>query len=142
MHKNLSPLAAAPLAALFALAACGDSEPEIVGGMADPIADELEALEPAELPPMRTRQASFRCADNSLVYVSFYTNNSQVSIADEQNAVQTILANEAVPAEGEEAVGETPTGPASFAGEGYRVIGTGDTIQVARPGGGLQSCSA
>jgi hypothetical protein len=148
MNKIISPLAVAPLAALIALAACSESEPEIVGGMADPDAGEIEEMAPAELPPMRTREASFRCADNSVVYVSFYTNDSQVGVTMERGALQTIIHNEAMAAaeeaaEGEEAA-EAPTGPPRYSGEGFVLVGASDasTIHFARGGGGLQRCNA
>ncbi|MEM8696513.1 MAG: hypothetical protein AAGE05_10870 [Pseudomonadota bacterium] len=149
MKKHISPFAVAPLAALVALAACSEQEPDVVGGMADPNADEIEELDPEELPPMRTREASFRCDDNSVVYVSFYTNDTQVGVAAEQDAVQTILPNEAMAeaAEGEEATedaAEATDGPPRYSGEGHTLVGESDasTIQYARPGGGLQSCSS
>lgn len=148
MKKAITPLAVAPLAALIALAGCSEPEPDVVGEMADPQAEEIEELDPAELPPMRVREASFRCDDNSVVYVSFYTNDSQVGVAMEQDAIQTILPNEAMaaPAEGEE--GEEPAeeanGTPRYSGEGYTLIGNSDasSIQFARPGGGLQTCDS
>lgn len=148
MKKILNPLAVAPIAAIFALAACGEQEPEVVGGMADPDAEELEELEPVEMPPMRTREASFRCGDNSVVYVSFYTNDTQVGVAMEQGAVQTILPNEALAAEegedGEGEAAEAPAGPPRYSGEGYTLVGASDasTIQFGAPGRGMQSCNA
>lgn len=145
MNKIISPLAVAPFAALIALAACSESEPEIVGGMADPDAEEIEEMAPAELPPMRTREASFRCADNSVVYVSFYTNDSQVGVSMDRGAVQTLLPNVALPAAeeaGEEAA-EAPSGPPRYSAEGYTLVGASDasSIQFARNGGGLQRCN-
>lgn len=150
MNKIISPLAVASFAAIIALAACSESEPEIVGGMADPDAGEIEEMAPAELPPMRTREASFRCADNSVVYVSFYTNDSQVGVAMAQDALQTILHNEAMAATDEAAEGETeaaaeaPAGPPRYSGEGYTLVGNSDasSVHFARGGGGLQRCNA
>lgn len=145
MQHIQSPLAAASLAALLILAGC-ESEPEVVGEMADPQGG-TEQLDPAELPPMETGSRSYRCADNSVVYVTFFTNDTQVGVATERGATQTILPAEAAaaeaPAEGEEA--EAPaedSGPVRFSGEGYVVIGTGETIQFQRPGGSLQRCNA
>ena len=144
MKKTISPLAVAPLAAIIALAACSEQEPEVVGEMSDPNAEEIEELDPAELPPMRTREASFRCDDNSVVYVSFYTNDTQVGVASEQDAVQTILPNEAMaePTEGEEPAEASAT--PRYSGEGYTLVGNSDaaSIQFARPGGGLQTCDS
>lgn len=146
MHK-FTPLAAASFAALLTLAACDEPEPEVVGGMYDPNAEEATPAEEAdvELPPMRVRETTFRCADNSLVYVSFYTNDSQVGVRLEETSPETILPNEAAPAEGEDTEAAEPaSGTPSYAGEGYRVVGASDapSIQFGRPGGGMQRCSA
>jgi len=145
MKKIIPPLAVAPLAAYIALAACSEQEPAVVGGMADPNADEIEELDPKELPPMRRGEASFRCDDNSVVYVSFYTDDTQVGVGMEQDAVQTILPNEAMAeaADGEEAAG-APAGPPRYSGEDYTLVGdsASATIQFAHPGGGLQNCSS
>ena len=149
MHKITSPLAVASLAAIIALAACSEQEPEVVGGMADPDAGEIEEMAPAELPPMRTHEASYRCSDNSVVYVSYYTNDSQVGVAMDQSSIQTILHNEAIAAaEAAEAAGEeapeASTGTPRYSGEGFTLIGTaeGSSVQFARGGGGLQRCNA
>lgn len=146
MTKIIFPLAVAPMAALIVLAACSEPEPEIVGGMADPNHDEIEELAPAELPPMRTREASFRCADNSVVYVSFYTNNSQVGVSMERDAVQTLLPNVAMAAaeEGGEEAAEAPSGPPRYSAEGFTLVGESDAsgIQFARNGGALQNCNS
>lgn len=138
-----------PLAAIIALAACSEQEPEIVGSMADPDAEEIEELAPAELPPMGVGEASFRCADNSVVYVSFYTNDTQVGVATEKGAIQTILANEAIAAaEAAEAAGEealeAPTDTPRYSGEGFTLVGASDasSVQFARDSGGLQRCNA
>ena len=69
-------LAAAASAALIALSAC-NSEPEIVGGgPADPQGDALKNAPPVELPPSITASKQYRCSDNSLYIVDFYSNNT------------------------------------------------------------------
>lgn len=145
MTKTISPLAVLPLAAVIALSACNDSDPEIVGGMADPDADAIEEMAPTELPPMRTREASFRCADNSVVYVTFYTNDAQVGVSMERDAVQTLLPNTALAAADEagEDAEEAPAGAPRYSAEGFTLVGNADaqSIQFARDGGGLQRCN-
>lgn len=60
------------LAATAALGACGQNdEPEVVGGPADPMADELADAEPIGPIPVMLGSHSYRCADNSLVKVDF-----------------------------------------------------------------------
>ena len=75
MMKTRLALAAAPLAALLALAAC---ENETIDGNVDPNANAAAANAAAALPPPPMIQASrtYRCKDNSLLYADFYTNNT------------------------------------------------------------------
>ncbi|MCA1750116.1 MAG: hypothetical protein LC634_11550, partial [Sphingomonadales bacterium] len=116
------------------------SEPEVVNGMYDPT-DELAAEEAnTEVPPMVRASRSYRCADNSVVYVTFYTNDAQVGVAAERNAPPTILRNDALaaadaPADTEADTGEETAdaaedanGPISFSGNGNTLVGTGDRI--------------
>lgn len=152
MKNQMIPLAAACFVAIVSLAACGEREPSVVGDMADPNADELADAEPVELPPMERGSASYRCGDNSVVYVTYFTDDTQVGVATEQNGVKTFLHNEAnadtAPTTEAEAEADAPAeapaepaGPVRFSGEGYTVVGTGNSIQFARPGGGLQNCN-
>lgn len=131
-------LCAASLAAFAGLAACGQSEPEVVNGMYDPEDQEGLAAEEGdmEVPPMVRASRSYRCADNSVVYVTFYTNDAQVGVASERNAPPTILPNEALAAAdseadaGEEGADEAADteGPVRFSGGGNTLVGTGDSI--------------
>ncbi len=148
MHKTSFFSAAAPFAAILLITACGQQEPEVVGEMADPNADEIEPLDPSEMPAMERGSASYRCDDGSVVYVTFFTNDTQVGVRADQNAPMTVLANEAMaaaeePAEGEEAAegeesaAEETGGPIRFSGEGQTLVGTGGTITYNG-----QSCSS
>ena len=74
MHKT-PILAAAASAALLALSACQQSQPEMVNTY-DPQAQALQNAAPVQLPPAITDNRTFRCADNSLFYVEFYNNNT------------------------------------------------------------------
>ncbi len=154
MTYKITTLAVASLAALLALAACGDKEPEIVGGMADPNAGQIEHLDPSMLPAAERETKSYRCGDNSLVYVTYFTGDMKVAVRAERNGPQTFLTNEAnaAPADTDSAAPDSETtsedaapaadGPIRFSGEGYTLVGTGSTIQFARPGGSLQSCNS
>lgn len=145
MQKLKTPLAAASFAALFFTAACGQSEPDVVGGMADPNGDEIEELDPSEMPAMERGSASYRCGDGSVIYVTFFTNDTQVGVSGTQAGVPTILTNDALAApdeavegdmaEGDMAEGESedtapadPSGPIRFSGEGQTLVGTGSTV--------------
>ena len=93
MRKTL--LLAASTAALT-LAAC-NSEPEtITVNQYDAQAKALENAAPVQLPPAIMASRTYRCSDNSLVYIDFYTNNTA--------AVRTARG--------------TPPGPALAAGGG------------------------
>lgn len=128
------------MVAFAGLAACGESNPEVVGEMYDPNdAEELAAEEAnTEVPPMVRASRSYRCADNSVVYVTFYTNDTQVGVASDRSAPPTILANEAMASAdaetdmgaeaGDEAAAPEETGPARFAGQGHTLVGTGDSV--------------
>src|SRR5205814_1476904 len=69
-------LAAAASAALFTLSACQKSAPEMVNTY-DAQAQALQNAAPVTAPPpMISANRTYRCADNSLHYVDFYTNNT------------------------------------------------------------------
>ncbi|HWH18232.1 MAG TPA: hypothetical protein VNT77_07875, partial [Allosphingosinicella sp.] len=73
MQKTSLTLGA--FAALLSLAAC-NNEPEVVDANPDPQAAELAKAERVELPPAIAASRTYRCKDNSLLYVDFYTNNT------------------------------------------------------------------
>ena len=126
MKRSSSTLA---LAALFALAACGKSEPEVVDMNPDPQAAELAKAKPVELPPAIQTSRAYRCKDNSLVYIDFYTNN-------------TAMVRKA---KGEEPPIATLTAPAAgqpYAANGYSVSGNGTTVTYEAPGKAAQECKA
>jgi len=75
MHKHPLLFAAAASAALFALPACQQSEPERLNNY-DPQGDALKNAAPVALPPAITDNRTYRCSDNSLYYVEFYNNNT------------------------------------------------------------------
>jgi len=68
-------LAAAASAALLALSACQQRQPETVNTY-DPQAQALQNAAPVQLPPAIIGNRTYRCADNSLYYVDFYNNNT------------------------------------------------------------------
>jgi predicted small lipoprotein YifL len=89
MHKT-PLLAAAASAALFMLSACGQSGPEMVNTY-DPQAEALQNAAPVTAPPpMISANKTYRCADNSLFYVDFYTNNT-ATIRTTQSGATTQL---------------------------------------------------
>jgi hypothetical protein len=83
-------LAAAAAAALLPLAACGQRQPEQINQY-DAQAQALQNAAPVTAPPpMIQSNKTYRCADNSLYYVDYYTNNS-ATIRTTQNGATTTL---------------------------------------------------
>ncbi|MGZ8285303.1 MAG: hypothetical protein ACXW27_06350 [Allosphingosinicella sp.] len=125
MMKSPIRLAAAPLAALLALAAC---ENETIDGNVDPQANATNsAATPVEAPPMIQASRTYRCKDNSLLYADFYTNDTvQVRAAKDQPP--TVLTA---------AAGQPP-----YTAEGYSLSANEAQISYTAPGKGTQSCKA
>lgn len=117
---------AASLAAFLTLAACS-SEPEVVDTNPDPQAEALANAPPVEAPPMIQASRTYRCRDNSLVYIDFYTNNTARVRAERGEAGTLLTAPEA----------EQP-----YTAEGYSVSGSGEQISYTSPTGGTQTCNA
>ncbi|MGZ8998504.1 MAG: hypothetical protein ACXW2T_06575 [Allosphingosinicella sp.] len=126
--QHTRSLIAAMAAALVSLSAC-DRQPETLEapGVADPQAQDLAQAKPVELPPAIQASRTYRCKDNSLVYIDFYTNNTA--------RVRSKKGGEAV------IVSATEAGQAMVA-DGYSVSGNSPQISYTAPGKGTQSCKA
>ena len=118
-------LAATVFAALTALAAC-NTEPEVVQiNKDDPMANALKNSGPVAPPPMIQASRTYRCRDNSLVYIDFFTNNTAVIRTERGEApVATVTAE-----------GGNPP----YTGSGYSVSANADQISYTSPRGTL-SC--
>ena len=123
--KTPNLLAAASLAALVTLAAC-NNEPEVIGGPADPQADALKNAPPVELPPSITASRTYRCSDNSLVYIDFFSNDT-AAVRTTENGERHQLA-------------KAESG--ALEAEGYSVSANSETIQYKAPGKSEQRCRA
>jgi hypothetical protein len=118
-------LAAASAASLLALAACSD-EPEMVGlNQYDPQAQALANAAPVQLPPSIIASRTYRCTDNSLIYVDFY-NNDTAQIRTSQDGMPTILTA---------ADGNPP-----YTAEGFSVSANADNVRITAPGKNNISC--
>ena len=118
--------AAASVAALLSLAAC-KNQPEVVDTNPDPMKDELAKAAPIEAPPMIQASRTYRCKDNSLVYVDFYTNNTAQLRTEKGGPATALTAAEA---------GQP------YTAEGYSVSGNEAQVTITAPGKGSQSCKA
>ena len=123
MKVHLTLLTAA---AVLTLSACGKSEPEVVGGPADTMKDQLANAAPVALPPSVKASHTYRCKDNSLVYVDFMSDDLSANIRTDQAGTPTALT---AAAKGE-----------PFKADGYAVVGSGSTVSITVPGKGSQSC--
>jgi hypothetical protein len=124
MNKTHALLAVAPVAALFALAACNPKERET---NADPQAEALKNAPPVEAPPMIQASRTYRCKDNSLLYADFYTNNTAL-VGDRKDGPRTTLT--------------AATGQPPYTAEGYSLSANAAQISYTAPGKGTQSCKA
>ena len=124
--------AAASFAALLSLAAC-QNEPETVkAGGADPLANELAKAPPVTLPPAIKSSKTYRCKDNSVVYVNFLTDGVTANVRDKQEEPPAVTLVAAAP--GEEFVGQ------GEAGKGFKLSGTGSNVTYTSPDSGTQTC--
>jgi hypothetical protein len=96
-----------------ALVACNKESHTIVGGeQPDPMKDELANAAPVELPPAIAASKSYRCKDNSLLYIDWYSDGSARVKASKSEVGTQVPA----PAEG---VKPTLTGDAKSASISY-----------------------
>lgn len=127
MKAQLLPLSAA--AALMTLTACGQSQPEVVDNKApDPIAAQVAQAAPVELPPAVKDSRSYRCKDNSIIYVDFLADDKSANLRTEKAAAPTPLKAEA------------PGEPYKF--DGFELVGSGPSVTATIPGKGTQACKA
>ena len=86
--RSALPLA---LAAAFALAGC-EQKPETMNtGSYDPQAAELANAAPAVAPPMIKTSHSYRCKDNSLIFVDFMTDDMTANFKPSKDGAVTVL---------------------------------------------------
>ena len=125
--KKTNILAAVSMSALLSLAACSN-DPVVDNGF-DSQAEELANAAPVTLPPAIKATTTYRCKDNSLVYVTFLDDDQTAMIREEQGGAP--VATLKAPAAGQ-----------PFVAEGYSLSSSGDSITYSSPNLGLQSCRA
>ncbi|WP_374943341.1 hypothetical protein [Sphingomonas sp.] len=119
------------LLAAASLSGCNSqpSAPEVVDANPDPMKTVLANAAPVELPPAIKADKSFRCKDNSLIYVAFFEGDKQVNVRTKQDGPPTRLT---APAAGEPLTAEG----------GWKLTGTPASITVTTPGKPSQTCRA
>lgn len=125
MHRT--PTAAA-IAALLSLSACGSPEPEVVTSRyEDPNAAALNKAAPIALPPSIEATVTFRCKDNSLIYVDFFEGKTQANLRLKKGGDPVALKADAA---------GNP-----YTGGGYTLTGNAQAIDLAGPSG-AKACKA
>ena len=103
------------MAAVALIAGCNQEDHTIVAGgpdTRDPAAEALEANGPVALPPSITASKTYRCGDNSLLYVDWLSDGS-ARVKTSKTDVGT-----AVPAgEGSPLTGDSSTSSISYSGK-------------------------
>jgi hypothetical protein len=130
MRTPSALLRTAAFAAILGLTACNSQPTTIVAGPPDDMADQLNSAKPVELPPAMEASKSYRCKDNSVVYVDWFSGGKQANVRAKKDGPPTVLkADEA----GQPLVAD-----------GYAVSGDSKaaSIDVTQPGKPKQSCDA
>jgi hypothetical protein len=128
--RPLSPAALSlAIAALIPLSACNKSQPEVVDNRApDPLAEQIKNAPAVALPPAMEASATFRCKDNSLIYVDFFEGHKQANLRTEKTGSATQLT---APADGQ-----------PYTGGGYALSGNAKSVEYTAPGKSALSCKA
>ena len=123
------------LGAALTLAACNNDDHTIVQqGPADPMANQLAAAPPVELPPSIAASKTYRCDGNKVVEIDWTERDGKPAGANIRvgaDTVQSVVTT--APAEG--------TGPFT-APDGTSISGTKDaaSVKVTLPGQGAITC--
>lgn len=124
------PLLSFAAVAAFALSACGQQAPEELDTRApDPLASQLANRAPVELPPPVKASVTFRCKDNSLVYIDFFEGDKLANFRAKQGDAPVRMT---APAAGEALTAEG----------GYKLTGTPKRVELTQPGKPAQTCNA
>ena len=144
MKKTL--LILAPLS-MLALAACNKTETPAEGEAGTDTA--AATAEPVAMPPAITASGTYRCADNTILYVDFLGANeaADIRVGDKAAAAVRVTAaapvaptaDAAAPAAPAEAA---PSGPLKSADGESSLSGSGKQINVKLAGKGAQTCKS
>jgi hypothetical protein len=144
MKKTL--LILAPLS-MLALAACNKSETPSADGTADTAAATPAA--PVVLPPAITASGTYRCGDNTILYVDFLGKNEAADIRVGDKAAAAVRVTAPVPeapvagaAPAAPAADAKPAGPMKSADGKTSLSGTGKQINVKLADKGAQTCKS
>jgi hypothetical protein len=117
---------------LFLLLAACNSQPEnVVVGPPDDMKDQLAKAKKVELPPSVTATKTYRCKDNSVVFIDWMNDNKTANIKTKKDGEATHLV-------------APDAGKPMVADGGYEVSGTASaaSAEVTVPGHGKQTCDS
>jgi hypothetical protein len=143
MKKSL--LILAPLS-MLALAACNKSETPAEGEAGSETAAAPAA--PIEMPPAITASGTYRCADNTILYVDFLGKNEAADIRVGDKAATAVRVTApaaeapAADAAAAPAAEAAPAGPMKSADGESSLSGEGKQINVKLAGKGAQTCKS
>lgn len=138
MKKILFSLA--PIA-MLTLVACNKSE--TAQDAKDDPASAAQTAAPIDLPPSITASATYRCADNTILYIDFLGNNIAADIRVTDKTATAIRVSAAAPADAAAPAAEAASaGPLKSADGETLLTGSGKQINVKLPGKGAQTCKS
>jgi len=119
------------VAALLVLAACNSkpATPEVLDSNPDPMANTLANAAPVELPPAIKSEATLRCKDNSLLFVTFFQGDKQAVVRTKKDGTPTTLKSEVA-------------GSPKTAEGGWSMTGSESSVTLTQPGKSAQICHA
>lgn len=127
------PLLTLAVIAAAALAGCNKQSHTIVAGSGpdDSVDNAIAHNTDIQLPPSISSSKSYRCKDNSVVYVDWLSDDKSANLRADKTGTPTLLA-------------AAEAGKPKTAAGGYSLSGmaTDSTITLERPGKGSQTCKA
>lgn len=87
-HPLIAPLA---LFAVATLGACGQTTEVVNQTQGDPMEDQLKNAAPVAAPPMIKSSHSYRCKDNSLIFVDMMTDDVSANFRETKDGAPTAL---------------------------------------------------
>lgn len=132
MHNAPLPLRSAAIAAVLFLSACGSKPQQSASA---PPSNDAAMAEKAPvtnaavvLPPSMADSRTYRCKDNSLVYVDFFSDNLTANLRTVKGGTLTKIA--------------APEAGKPMTGGGYTVAANAATTTITQPGKGSQACDS
>ncbi len=117
---------------LLSLAGCNNQPTNIGADDSDDMKTQLAAAKPVELPPSISSAKTFRCKDNSVMTLDFYSDGKSVGVHPKPGTRATVAKADAA--------GE----PMKTADGAYTVSGAANdkSVDITMPGKEKQSCDS